>query len=62
MAVLIATPKRWAAWFRDCPSCFTAATTRSRRSIEYGLAIRAASIPAPMLNQTFEPLGRKLPI
>ena len=34
IAVLTATPKRWAAWLRDIPSCVTAATTRARRSIE----------------------------
>jgi hypothetical protein len=34
IAVLIATPKRVAAWCRDKPCSFTAATTRLRRSIE----------------------------
>ena len=34
IAVLIATPKRAAAAWRDIPSRSTAATTRSRKSIE----------------------------
>ncbi|MGZ9125911.1 MAG: hypothetical protein ACXW48_23000 [Candidatus Binatia bacterium] len=46
ITVLTPTLKREAAWRHDNPSFSTAATTRSRRSIEYGFAIPLlASLP-----------------
>jgi hypothetical protein len=41
-----ATPNCAAAWWQDRPLLSTAATTRSRRSIEYGLPIHAGLPPS----------------
>src|SRR5258708_39296784 len=57
IAELGATPNRAAARLRDIPSVSTAATTRSRRSNEHGLPIRAGLLPASTLNQNTTDLG-----
>src|ERR1700741_1806599 len=45
MAVLMPTPNCFAAWLHDSPPVSTAATTRLRRSREYGLPIHAGLHP-----------------
>jgi choline dehydrogenase-like flavoprotein len=52
-----AKPNCLAAWLRDRPPLSTAATTRSRRSTEYGLPIHAGLLPASMVNQKTADLG-----
>jgi hypothetical protein len=46
MTVLIPTPNCFAARLQDMPPVLTAATTRSRRSKEYGLPIHAGHLPS----------------
>jgi len=46
IAVLTPTPNCAAAWWQDRPPLSTAATTRSRRSIEYGLPIHTGLHPS----------------
>src|SRR4029079_16621220 len=53
MTVLIPTPKIRATSRRDVPPS-TAPTTRSLKSCEYGLAIRAGLLPSTQLESQFK--------